>query len=80
MHDPRLFILAALTILCVPGATNTLLAIGGAAVGVKWARHLWLGEEGGYLVDSVTIGLVLRPLISGAPIVSLALRLLVGAV
>ena len=78
MENPRLFVIAALAILCVPGPTNTLLATGGASVGVKRALHLLLGEGGGYLVAILTIGLALRPLIAGSPLVSLVLRLLVG--
>lgn len=78
MQDVRLFVLAALAILCLPGPTNTLLAVGGASVGVKRALHLLLGEEGGYLIAIVAIGLVLKPLIAGSPGVSELLRLLVA--
>jgi threonine/homoserine/homoserine lactone efflux protein len=78
MEDPRLFVLAALTILCVSGPTNTLLATGGASVGVKRALPLLLGEEGGYLIAILIVGLVLGPLIAGLPAASLGLRLIVG--
>jgi threonine/homoserine/homoserine lactone efflux protein len=77
-HEPGLVILAALVILCVPGPSNTVLTIEGAAVGAKRGSHHLLGERGGYLVAIVTIGLVLRPLSSGSPVVSVGPRRLDG--
>jgi threonine/homoserine/homoserine lactone efflux protein len=78
MEDPRLFVIAALTILCVPGPTNTLLAVAGSSVGGKRALPLLLGEAGGYLIAILAIRLVLGPLIAEMPAAPQLLRLLVG--
>lgn len=79
MTDPALFILTVLFILGTPGPTNTLLATGGASVGVRRSLPLMVGEAFGYSISILTIGLVLAPVIAGLPWAATALRLAVGA-
>ena len=79
MEDPTLFALAVLFVLGTPGPTNTLLATGGAAVGVRRALPLMLGEAAGYTISILAIGLVLGPFIAGIPAAAAVLRLAVGA-
>ncbi len=57
------FILAILLLLCTPGPTNTLMALGGYSRG--WARALPLigGELGGYLTVIVPVATLRRPLL-----------------
>ncbi|WP_376089511.1 LysE family translocator [Roseomonas sp. CCTCC AB2023176] len=79
MTDPAVFVLTVLFILGTPGPTNTLLATGGASMGVRRSLPLMVGEACGYSISILTIGLVLAPVISGVPWAALALRLVVGA-
>lgn len=78
MENTSLFIITVLTILGVPGPTNTLLATSGATTG--WRRSLKLipAEACGYLTTILLLGFVLGPVIAGSPIVNTALRLAVG--
>lgn len=79
MHDPLLFAVTVLTLLCTPGPTNTLLATAGASVGWRRALGLIPAEGAGYLLSILTLGLVVGPMIASSPVVSTALRLAVGA-
>lgn len=45
MTNPFLFVLTVVTILVMPGPTNTLLATGGATVGMRRALPLALAER-----------------------------------
>jgi len=78
MTDPLLFALAVLTILAMPGPTNTLLAAGGAARGVRGGLPLVAAEAAGYLLSISLIGVLLRPLVAQAPAFAASLRLGVG--
>lgn len=79
MQDPATFALAVLFILGTPGPTNTLLATGGAGMGVRRSLPLMLGEAAGYSLSILTIGLLLAPVIAGVPLAATVLRLVVGA-
>ena len=79
MEDPTLFALTVLLVLGTPGPTNTLLATGGASAGVRRSLPLMLGEAAGYSLSILTIGLLLAPIIAGAPWAATALRLAVAA-
>lgn len=79
MQDPLVFALAVLAILGTPGPTNTLLATGGATVGFRRALALIPAEAAGYTISILTIGLLLGPILAGAPGLGLAMRLAVGA-
>ena len=73
MVEPLAFFLAALTLLAAPGPTNTLLAMSGAAAGLRPSLPLIGAALGGYLVSVLTLGLVLGPVAKGNPVVALAL-------
>ena len=75
MVEPLAFFLAALTLLAAPGPTNTLLAMSGAAAGLRPSLPLIGAALGGYLVSVLTLGLVLGPVAKGNPVVALALKL-----
>lgn len=61
------FVVAVVTLLAVPGPTNTLLAASGAAVGFRRSLRLIIGETTGYLVAIVILMQILAPFIAGAP-------------
>ena len=78
MTDPFLFILAVATILGTPGPTNTLLATGGALVGIRRALPLLAGELSGYLIAVFAIRLVLEPVLETLPLIGKILRIAVA--
>jgi threonine/homoserine/homoserine lactone efflux protein len=63
MTDPVLFILAVVSILGVPGPTNTLLATAGAMDGARRSLTLIPAEAAGYLSTILTLGLLLKPMV-----------------
>jgi threonine/homoserine/homoserine lactone efflux protein len=79
MEDPVLFALMVLTVLVTPGPTNTLLAISGAAEGMRRAYFLIPAEALGYLTAILTLRTVLGPLVGSVPVLVTALRVFVGA-
>lgn len=79
MENPLLFALAVLTILVTPGPTNTLLATGGATLGMQRALRLIPAEAAGYTISILVIGLLLGPVLAANPLLSLGMRLAVGA-
>lgn len=74
MIDPVAFILAALTLLATPGPTNTLLAMSGAAAGLRPSLRLLGAELGGYMISILTLSLVLGPLVRGNMMVGVTLK------
>ncbi|MDN3568112.1 lysine transporter LysE [Paeniroseomonas aquatica] len=78
MADPVLFTLAVLAILGTPGPTNSLLATAGATAGMRRSLPLIAAEAAGYALAILTIGLVLGPVMAGAPLLATALRVAVG--
>ena len=69
------FIASVVTLLAVPGPTNTLLAASGAAVGFRKSLRLVIGEISGYLVAILVLMEILAPFVAGAaagPIVAKA--------
>ncbi|MCE3289058.1 MAG: hypothetical protein K0R83_1070 [Caulobacter sp.] len=74
MIDPIAFILAALTLLATPGPTNTLLAMSGAAAGLRPSLRLLAAELSGYMISILTLSLVLGPLVRGNPLVAVTLK------
>ncbi|MCW8086860.1 LysE family translocator [Sabulicella glaciei] len=79
MQDPLLFALAVLALLGTPGPTNTLLATAGAMAGLRASLKLILAEAAGYLIAILGIGLLIGPAVATSPLVSGALRVVVGA-
>jgi len=59
------FVLAVLTLLALPGPTNTLLAASGASIGVRGSLKLLPAEIGGYLVAILALDLMVVPLMAG---------------
>lgn len=79
MTDPALFILAVMTLLGMPGPTNTLLASAGAAEGVRAGLPLIGAALAGYLVAIAVIRLGLAPVLEAWPMVLVGLKaVLVG--
>ncbi|MEB2845019.1 threonine transporter RhtB [Rhizobiales bacterium RZME27] len=72
---PLQFTLAILLLLCTPGPTNTLMALGGYARG--WARALPLigGELGGYLLVIVPVATLAAPFFQAYPQASLIAKI-----
>ncbi|TCI00817.1 lysine transporter LysE [Roseococcus sp. SYP-B2431] len=79
MQDPLVFALAVLAILATPGPTNTLLATGGATIGLRRSLALIPAEAAGYTLSILTLGLLLGPILAGAPALAFAMRMAVGA-
>lgn len=73
------FILAAASLLAIPGPTNTLLATSGAGVGVARSLPLLAAELGGYLLSILLLRSVLGPFMQAVPIAAMVLRLVVSA-
>lgn len=63
MSDPVLFLLSVITLLCMPGPTNTLLATSAAVGGVRRSLPLLAGELAGYLSAITIIRVALEPFI-----------------
>jgi len=61
------FVVSVVTLLAVPGPTNTLLAASGAAVGFRKSLRLVIGEIGGYLAAIFILMQILAPFVAGAP-------------
>lgn len=72
---PLQFTLAILLLLCTPGPTNTLMALGGYARG--WLRALPLigGELGGYLLVIVPVATLAAPFFQAYPQASLVAKI-----
>lgn len=73
--EPMTFIAGALSLLAVPGPTNSLLATAGAAYGLRKGAPLLAAELGGYLIAILTMRAALGPLIASAPALGIGLRL-----
>lgn len=78
MNDPFLFALTVITILATPGPTNTLLATGSAASGVRRALPLVAAEALGYGISISAVGFALKPLLAHVPVIAAGVRVLVG--
>jgi threonine/homoserine/homoserine lactone efflux protein len=76
MADLTAFVLAVLTLLAVPGPTNTLLATSGATVGVRRSLRIMPGEIGGYLVAITVLTQLARPLLEHYPLIPLVARII----
>jgi threonine/homoserine/homoserine lactone efflux protein len=74
VFDP--FFPAVIALLAVPGPTNTLLAVSGAARGVRGSLPLLPMELGGYLVAILAWGQVFAPLSASYPLFTVVSKLL----
>jgi threonine/homoserine/homoserine lactone efflux protein len=79
MENPLLFAVTVLAILATPGPTNTLLATAGATDGFFRAFLLIPAEALGYFIAIEFLRVALGPIVGSAPMLVVALRLLVGA-
>ncbi len=80
MNEVVTFIASTLTLLALPGPTNTLLATAGGLMGVRRAVRLIPAELGGYLLAICVISVTLRPILAANPGLALQLRLVAGAI
>ena len=78
MTSPVLFLAAALTILSMPGPTNTLLASAASISGTRASLALLLAELGGYLLTICLVGFALRPVLAEYPAVAITLKIAVA--
>ncbi len=69
------FALAVLLLLLTPGPTNTLLAVAGAARGLKASLPLVGAELGGYLITISTLVFLAAPLLASQPMAALIVKL-----
>ena len=73
------FVLATLTLLAVPGPTNTLLAASGAAVGFRRSLRLLPFELAGYSLAIGALTLALGRTVAAVPSVGIAARVIASA-
>lgn len=73
------FTFAVLLLLCTPGPTNTLVALGGYSRGWLRALPLSVGEIAGYLLVILPVATVAAPFFAAHPQASLAARLAASA-
>jgi threonine/homoserine/homoserine lactone efflux protein len=78
MDDPLLYLLAVLTLLGVPGPTNALLALAGAARGFLRSLPLLAAELLGYAVSIAVVGFVLAPVVADLQWLAVVLKLVVA--
>ncbi|MFY8099268.1 MAG: hypothetical protein ACOVOA_04835, partial [Allorhizobium sp.] len=69
------FALAVLLLLLTPGPTNTLLAVSGAARGLKASLPLIGAELGGYLTTIVPLVFLAAPLLADQPVAAVVIKL-----
>jgi threonine/homoserine/homoserine lactone efflux protein len=79
MSDPLVYFLAVLTLLGVPGPTNTLLAIAGAGAGFVRSLPLIGVEVLAYGISTALVGLFIAPAIVDLDWVAVGLKVLVAA-
>jgi len=79
MDNPLLFLATALAILALPGPTNALFAVSGAAHGVRRSLVLIPAGAAGYLIAVTLLGLELGPVLAASPATARILRLFIGA-
>ncbi|EUC00723.1 Lysine exporter protein (LYSE/YGGA) [Rhizobium sp. CF080] len=72
------FTLAILLLLCTPGPTNTLMALGGYARGWLKGLPLIAGELGGYLLVIVPVATLAAPFFDAYPQASVWAKLAAG--
>jgi threonine/homoserine/homoserine lactone efflux protein len=73
------FVLVILLLLCTPGPTNTLMALGGHARGWAEALPLIIGELGGYLTVILPVATLAAPFFEAWPQAALWAKLAAGA-
>jgi len=69
------FAMAVLTLLAVPGPTNTLLAASGATVGWRLSAPLLAAEISGYLTSISLLLLLLGPVLASRPDLAAGVKL-----
>ena len=76
--DVFAFVVAAVSLLAIPGPTNTLLATSGASVGWSRSPHLLAAELAGYLLAIMALRALLAPPMIAVPMLGTALRIVVA--
>ncbi|MGV7213980.1 LysE family translocator [Bradyrhizobium sp. UFLA05-112] len=72
------FVAATVSLLAIPGPTNTLLATSGASVGWSRSLHLLVAELAGYLLAILALRALLGPLMIAVPMLGTMLRIVVA--
>lgn len=72
--EPITFVAGSLSLLAIPGPTNTLLATAGAEFGLCKATRLLAAELAGYILAILSMRAALGPLITSAPALGVGLR------
>lgn len=78
LHTYLLFLFGVVTVLAVPGPTNTLLAAAGAGQGLRRSLSLPVAEAGGYLVNITVWGRFLNEASHALPWLSPVVRMACG--
>jgi threonine/homoserine/homoserine lactone efflux protein len=73
-----MYLLAVITLLGIPGPTNTLLAVAGASSGLLRSLPLLVAEALGYLISAGIVGLVIVPAIADIRWLAVGLKLAVA--
>lgn len=79
MDSPIAFCFVLLTLLAVPGPTNTLLALSGATAGLRRSLALVLGVLAGYALSTAAQRAVFATLFEGSSTLEMWLRVLVAS-
>lgn len=73
------FIAASLSLLAIPGPTNALLAMSGAATGVRRSLVLLVASVAGYLAAIIILRALVGPFAVATPAFAIALRVAIAA-
>ncbi len=76
MVPPLSFILASLTLLLMPGPTNTLLLTSGTIAGWRPSLNLAAAELSGYAVAIFVLAIGVGPLVQAFPALALGLKII----
>jgi threonine/homoserine/homoserine lactone efflux protein len=76
--DYMAFFVGVLTLLAVPGPTNTLLAASGAALGWRRSSPLLVAEIGGYVLSISLLVAVVGPVAAAQPVLVAGFKLAAG--
>jgi threonine/homoserine/homoserine lactone efflux protein len=73
------FLSAVFLLLAVPGPTNTLLFLSGAASGLVRSLKLLLAEAGGYMSVVLPVAILAAPLLDGRPWIAITIKSVAAA-
>ncbi len=76
MVNPLAFVLASLTLLLMPGPTNTLLLTSGTVAGGQRSLNLAFAEISGYALAILLLAVGIGPLVRAFPMLSIVLKVI----